>query len=35
LTLESAATHSQTVKHWKHGGWVLDNATPTVFSIGR
>lgn len=35
LTLESASTHSHTVKHWKHSGWTLDNATPTVFSIGR
>ncbi len=35
LTLANAATHSQTVKHWKHSGWALDNATPTVFSIGR
>ncbi len=35
LTLESATTYSQTVKHWKHNGWALDNATPTVFSIGR
>jgi 16S rRNA (cytidine1402-2'-O)-methyltransferase len=35
LTLESARTHSHTVKHWKSSGWTLDNATPTVFTIGR
>lgn len=35
LTLASATTHSQTVKHWKHSAWALDNSTPTVFSIGR
>ncbi len=35
LTLESATTHSHTVKHWKHSGWALDNATPTVFALGR
>jgi 16S rRNA (cytidine1402-2'-O)-methyltransferase len=35
LTLESATTHSQTVKHWRHSGWTLDNATPTVFALGR
>lgn len=35
LTLATACTHSQTVKHWKHSGWALDNATPTVFALGR
>jgi 16S rRNA (cytidine1402-2'-O)-methyltransferase len=35
LTLASATTHSQTVKHWKHSAWALDNAIPTVFAIGR
>jgi 16S rRNA (cytidine1402-2'-O)-methyltransferase len=35
LTLESARTHSHTVTHWKSSGWALDNATPTVFAIGR
>lgn len=35
LTLESAVTHSNLVKQWKQVGWTLDNATPTVFAIGR
>lgn len=35
LTLASAATHSDTVHHWKHSAVVLDNATPAVFAIGR
>ncbi len=35
LTLDTARTHSNLVKHWKQGGWALDNATPTVFAIGR
>ena len=35
LTLDSASIHSQTVKHWKQSAWTLDNATPTVFAIGR
>jgi 16S rRNA (cytidine1402-2'-O)-methyltransferase len=35
LTLESARTHSGTVSQWKQRGWSLDNATPTVFALGR
>ncbi|HCX81630.1 MAG: ribosomal RNA small subunit methyltransferase I [Curvibacter sp. RIFCSPHIGHO2_12_FULL_63_18] len=35
LTLETANTHSNLVKQWKQSGWTLDNATPTVFAIGR
>lgn len=35
LTLETACTHSQLVKLWKQKGWALDNATPTVFALGR
>lgn len=35
LTLESAHCHSGTAKHWKSQPWKLDNATPTVFAIGR
>lgn len=35
LTLERAACHSDLVKSWKHRPWTLDNATPTVFAIGR
>lgn len=35
LTLETAQCHSDTVKQWKSKPWALDNATPTVFAIGR
>ena len=35
LTLDTASTHSNLVKQWKQNGWALDNATPTVFAIGR
>jgi 16S rRNA (cytidine1402-2'-O)-methyltransferase len=35
LTLDTASTHSSLVKQWKQSGWALDNATPTVFAIGR
>lgn len=35
LTLDSACCHSGLVKQWKHATWALDNATPTVFAIGR
>ena len=35
LTLDTASTHSNLVKQWKQNGWTLDNATPTVFAIGR
>lgn len=35
LTLEVAQCHSGTAKHWKGQPWSLDNATPTVFAIGR
>lgn len=35
LTLDTASTHSNLVKQWKQSGWALDNATPTVFAIGR
>lgn len=35
LTLDQAMCHSAVVKGWKHQPWALDNATPTVFAIGR
>lgn len=35
ITLAQATYHSDTVHNWKRRGWVLDNATPTVFAIGR
>jgi 16S rRNA (cytidine1402-2'-O)-methyltransferase len=35
LTLDSAQCHSESVKNWKQKAWTLDNATPTVFAIGR
>lgn len=35
LTLARATCHSDVVKSWKHRPWTLDNATPTVFAIGR
>jgi 16S rRNA (cytidine1402-2'-O)-methyltransferase len=35
LTLASAQCHSDGVKQWKGKTWTLDNATPTVFAIGR
>ena len=35
LTLDTAQCHSDVVKQWKNKPWVLDNATPTVFAIGR
>lgn len=35
LTLDGARCHSGTAKQWKQRGWTLDNATPTVFAIGR
>ena len=35
LTLDNASIHSQTVKVWKQSAWTLDNATPTVFAVGR
>jgi 16S rRNA (cytidine1402-2'-O)-methyltransferase len=35
LTLDTASTHSSLVKQWKQSDWALDNATPTVFAIGR
>jgi 16S rRNA (cytidine1402-2'-O)-methyltransferase len=35
LTLDQAACHSDLAKNWKHQAWTLDNATPTVFAIGR
>lgn len=35
LTLDSAHCHSGTTKQWKSRPWALDNATPTVFAIGR
>ena len=34
LTLASAQCRSDTVKHWKHKAWTLDNSVPTVFAIG-
>jgi 16S rRNA (cytidine1402-2'-O)-methyltransferase len=34
LTLPDASNHSGDMKTWKARGWTLDNATPTVFSIG-
>ena len=35
LTLNQASMHSGVVKQWKDAAWVLDNAIPTVFAIGR
>jgi 16S rRNA (cytidine1402-2'-O)-methyltransferase len=35
LTLDLAMCHSDLAKNWKHKAWTLDNATPTVFAIGR
>jgi 16S rRNA (cytidine1402-2'-O)-methyltransferase len=35
LTMAHATLHSDVVKQWKNKGWALDNATPTVFAIGR
>ena len=35
LTLPQAACHSALVKEWKQKGWALDNASPTVFMLGR
>jgi 16S rRNA (cytidine1402-2'-O)-methyltransferase len=35
LTLDQAVCHSDLAKAWKNKGWTLDNATPTVFAIGR
>lgn len=34
LTLPNAENYSSDVKTWKLRGWTLNNATPTVFSIG-
>ena len=35
LTLDKAQCHSAIVKDWKQRAWCVDNATPTVFAIGR
>ena len=35
LTLAKAACHSDLCKNWKQKPWSVDNATPTVFAIGR
>ncbi len=35
LTLNNASCRSDFSKNWKQKLWSLDNATPTVFSIGR
>lgn len=35
LTLDKAQCHSAIVKDWKQRAWGVDNATPTVFAIGR
>lgn len=35
LTLGKAVCHSEVAKNWKHKSWTVDNATPTVFAIGR
>ena len=35
LTMSQATCYSDLVKNWKHRPWTLDNATPTVFAIGR
>jgi 16S rRNA (cytidine1402-2'-O)-methyltransferase len=35
LTLQTSQCHSEVVKNWKQKAWTLDNATPTVFAIGR
>lgn len=34
LTLANGTCRSDTVQNWKRRAWTLDNATPTVFSIG-
>ena len=35
ITLAQSTYQSDTVQNWKRRSWVLDNATPTVFAIGR
>ena len=35
LTLAQARIRSDTVKRWIHKASILDNATPSVFAIGR
>jgi 16S rRNA (cytidine1402-2'-O)-methyltransferase len=35
LTMANSTLHSDLLKQWKSKGWTLDNATPTVFAIGR
>jgi 16S rRNA (cytidine1402-2'-O)-methyltransferase len=35
LTLAQASCRSDAVKNWKQRAWAVDNATPTVFAIGR
>jgi 16S rRNA (cytidine1402-2'-O)-methyltransferase len=35
LTLDKAQCQSAIVKDWKQRAWGVDNATPTVFAIGR
>ena len=35
LTLPESRCHSALVKTWKQSTWALDNATPTVFALGR
>lgn len=35
LTLATASCHSDLSKNWKQKPWTVDNATPTVFAIGR
>jgi 16S rRNA (cytidine1402-2'-O)-methyltransferase len=34
LTLPDSLNLSADVKTWKQRGWILNNATPTVFAIG-
>jgi 16S rRNA (cytidine1402-2'-O)-methyltransferase len=35
LTMSNASCRSDIVKNWKHRPWVLNNAVPTVFALGR
>lgn len=35
LTLARAQCRSASVSQWRREGWALDNATPTVFALGR
>jgi 16S rRNA (cytidine1402-2'-O)-methyltransferase len=35
LTMPNAQSHSGIIKQWKAQGWSLNDATPTVFALGR